>query len=130
MASTPKRVLIVDSNIDKPWGLCADFRRYIEFDVEVRRAPEGDLPGDWTRYSHVVLSGSKTSCLEESDWVLKLIELVRKRADLKHPLLGVCFGHQMLARAHGGLSVVRASQTPEIGWTAITQCNANPLFEG
>lgn len=50
-------------------------------------------------------------------WLLPEIEWLREADDLGVPVLGICFGGQLLARAHGG-SVARAPR-PEIGWTAI-----------
>jgi GMP synthase-like glutamine amidotransferase len=50
-------------------------------------------------------------------WVNDELALLR-RADAAHvPVLGICFGGQLLAVAHGG-SVVRADE-PEIGWGSI-----------
>lgn len=51
------------------------------------------------------------------NWLLPEIEWLREADDLGVPVLGICFGGQLLARAHGG-SVAR-SPRPEIGWTAI-----------
>ena len=50
-------------------------------------------------------------------WLLPEIEWLREADDLGIPVFGICFGGQLLARAHGG-SVARAPK-PEIGWTPI-----------
>ena len=50
-------------------------------------------------------------------WLLPEIEWLREADDLGIPVFGICFGGQLLARAHGG-SVARAAK-PEIGWTPI-----------
>lgn len=50
-------------------------------------------------------------------WLLPEIEWLREADDLGVPVFGICFGGQLLARAHGG-SVARAPK-PEIGWTSI-----------
>ena len=65
-------------------------------------------------------------------WLLPEIEWLREADDFGVPVLGICFGGQLLARAHGG-SVAR-SPRPEIGWAAIwTQApeivSAGPWFE-
>lgn len=52
-----------------------------------------------------------------SSWVGAEMQLVRDAAAAGIPLLGVCFGGQLLAQAFGG-SVSR-SETPEIGWYDI-----------
>ena len=47
-------------------------------------------------------------------WVGSETQLVRDAADAGVPLLGVCFGGQLLAQAFGGS--VQRSTVPEIGW--------------
>ena len=51
------------------------------------------------------------------NWLLPEIEWLREADDLGVPVFGICFGGQLLARAHGG-SVARGPR-PEIGWTSI-----------
>jgi GMP synthase-like glutamine amidotransferase len=51
------------------------------------------------------------------NWLLPEIEWLREADALGVPVFGICFGGQLLARAHGG-SVARAPK-PEIGWTSI-----------
>jgi GMP synthase-like glutamine amidotransferase len=51
------------------------------------------------------------------NWLLPEIEWLREADEFDIPVFGICFGGQLLARAHGG-SVARAPK-PEIGWTPI-----------
>lgn len=51
------------------------------------------------------------------NWLLPEVAWLREADELGVPVLGICFGGQLLARAHGG-SVARAPK-PEIGWTSI-----------
>lgn len=51
-------------------------------------------------------------------WIDGEIALLRKACHLGVPVLGICFGAQVLAAALGGS--VRAARRPEIGWTEIT----------
>ncbi len=51
-------------------------------------------------------------------WVQPEIELLRRADAAGIPVLGICFGGQLLALAHGG-EVGRAPY-PEIGWVEIT----------
>jgi GMP synthase-like glutamine amidotransferase len=50
-------------------------------------------------------------------WLLPEIEWLQQADRHGIPVFGICFGGQLLARAHGG-SVARAPR-PEIGWTAV-----------
>ena len=51
------------------------------------------------------------------NWLLPEIEWLREADEFGVPVFGICFGGQLLARAHGG-TVSRAPR-PEIGWTSI-----------
>lgn len=50
-------------------------------------------------------------------WLLPEMEWLRTADEVGVPVLGICFGGQLLARVHGG-SVARGPR-PEIGWTSI-----------
>jgi GMP synthase-like glutamine amidotransferase len=54
-------------------------------------------------------------------WVGSETQLVRDAADAGVPLLGVCFGGQLLAQAFGGS--VQRSTVPEIGWYDVESDN-------
>lgn len=49
-----------------------------------------------------VITGSPAMVTDNSDWILNLEQWVRERLETGLPLLGVCFGHQLIARALGG----------------------------
>lgn len=133
------RVLIIDNNIDPTsWG-SSDLRqsvrqvsKHFESGVTafVRRGPHEDLPVDVTRFDRVIVSGSKTSAMEAAPWISKLDDLIRRAIDSGTPLLGVCYGHQALARVLAGKGAVRKAATPEIGWTKIDVTDSSKLLDG
>lgn len=51
------------------------------------------------------------------NWLTPELELIRQAVTSNKPVLGICFGGQLVARAMGG-SVARGAH-PEIGWTTI-----------
>lgn len=128
------RILIVDSNIlRESWG-AADLRRYATAvagaTVEVRRAPQEDLPPSAGKYDRIVLSGSLTPASEDAPWIARLEEFIRSAVGERKPVLGVCYGHQIVARALGGKHLVRRGDRPEFGWARIEVVSETRLFKG
>lgn len=67
----------------------------------------------------VVLMGSPWSAYDPrvQGWVRPEIEFVRRHLDRGTPLLGICFGAQLMSAGLGG--VVSPSSRPEYGWGNI-----------
>jgi GMP synthase-like glutamine amidotransferase len=131
---TPLRVLIVDNARDlNCWGAKSYVRHCLAqtgITVEVRRAPERDLPHDLSKYDRFILTGSGTPAMEEAPWIEELWALIRKVVDRGQPLLGICYGHQAIARALGERAIVRRAEKPEFGWTRVECESENPLVAG
>jgi GMP synthase-like glutamine amidotransferase len=74
---------------------------------------------DPTRYDAVMLLGAPWSTYDAAVgcWVQPELELLRVADKAGVPVLGICFGGQMLATAHGG--GVHAAAAPEIGWHLV-----------
>ena len=51
----------------------------------------------------VVISGSRFGVYEEAPWMLELEHFIRALVDVRIPVFGICFGHQIIARAMGGI---------------------------
>lgn len=76
-----------------------------------------------------VLTGSSSSVTERAAWMLRTEEFLREVVAEGMPVLGICFGHQMLAQALGG-NVAKNPRGREIGTIAIERTGDDPLFEG
>ncbi len=71
-------------------------------------------------YDALVVMGAPWGAWDDASigsWLLPEIDWLRRADAAGIPVLGICFGGQLLARTHGG-SVGRAPR-PEIGWSLI-----------
>lgn len=85
---------------------------------------------DRHRPSGVIVTGSPLSVIDEAPWMLELGAELLRLGERGTPVLGVCFGHQLLARAAGGRVVVNP-RGREIGTVRVQLTAAgrrDPLF--
>ena len=92
------------------------------------RAADGRLPGPGERFTHLILTGSEASILEREPWVLAEADFVRESLNRDIPVLGSCYGHQLLALVLRGPAHVRRARRPEIGWCPIQVQAASRLL--
>ncbi|QFU09392.1 GMP synthase [glutamine-hydrolyzing] [Rhodobacteraceae bacterium THAF1] len=71
------------------------------FDWRVFRVHDGDIPDDPTTCDGWLVSGSRHGAYEDHDWIAPLETLIRSIHGTR-PLIGICFGHQIIAQALGG----------------------------
>ena len=76
-----------------------------------------------------VITGSSASVTERAPWMLRAEGLVRAIVASRAPLLGLCFGHQMIAQALGG-HVAKNPRGREIGTVRVERLGDDPLFAG
>ncbi len=71
---------------------------FVIWDVE-----EGELPERTDEVDGYIITGSKSSAYDDKPWIRNLEAFVRRLNEEKRKLLGICFGHQVVARALGGV---------------------------
>lgn len=103
-----------------------NFRREVDADLAEFVVSRGQLPPDFD-FDGVVISGSAASAYWDEPWIRETTDWVREAHDQEVPILGVCFGHQLLATALGG--TVEDMDDYEIGYREITH-QESPLFSG
>jgi GMP synthase-like glutamine amidotransferase len=125
----PKPLLLIDCYVDDP-GAEATFAPLVDGPLVTVRPTRGPWQADLDDISGVLISGSAASIVEPPPWVAGVEELACRAVDRELPMLGVCFGHQVIVRALYGARTVRRAATPELGWIDIDRHDHDPLFEG
>ncbi|MDA9909680.1 glutamine amidotransferase [Gammaproteobacteria bacterium] len=91
---------------------------------------EGQALPDLQSISSIVITGSPAMATEKLDWIEKSQHFILSAINAGIPVLGICFGHQLLAQAMGG-KVDWHPQGREIGTTLVnrsTESFDDPLF--
>ena len=104
-----------------------NFRRELDADLVEFDVNSGTLPPH-TDFDGLVVTGSRSSVYEDEAWIEPLVEYVAEAAADGVPILGVCYGHQVLAEALGGR--VAGMDSFELGYNTVEQVDDDPLFEG
>ncbi len=123
------RALILQHEEPTPPGHVTDWLAELEADVETVRIDVEDRDVDPTRYDLIVSLGSEFAAFDDSrSFVPREARLMRRAIDADVPVLGLCFGGQMLARVLGG-EVFRGAES-EIGWLPVRSTDTDLVPDG
>ena len=82
-----------------------------DFDFESFFVVQDQFPDDLSLCDGWLITGSKHGAYEAMPWIKKLHDFVVQCEHQNQPLVGICFGHQVIANALGGV----VKKAP-IGW--------------
>ncbi len=81
---------------------------FVTYDVE-----SGQYPDDLDEVDAYLITGSKSSVYDDKPWIPPLIAFVQEIAAQDKKIIGICFGHQLVAQALGG-----KTEKSDKGWGA------------
>jgi GMP synthase (glutamine-hydrolysing) len=92
---------------------------------------KGEKPRHPSEYIAAIITGSHSNIDEKNQWTKQLKDWIITARYSNIPVLGICFGHQVIAEALGG-KVEKSAKGINIGYEKITLTpagNEDPLFK-
>jgi GMP synthase (glutamine-hydrolysing) len=104
----------------------------LEIGLEVINAEQGEILPDPENCAGVVVTGSHTMVTDNLPWSVTLEKWLAQLLNSSTPILGICYGHQLLAQAGGG-EVGYHPKGKEVGTVRVgllPDASTDPIFEG
>ena len=130
---------LIDASLGTPHAQ-RNFEREVDATLTVYNANEGTIPppigdpspvrtqsGTIASFDGVIISGSQSSVYDERPWIHELSRWVEGAIADGLPVLGVCWGHQLLAQILGG--TVKGGSY-ELGYVTVDQEATDPIWDG
>jgi GMP synthase (glutamine-hydrolysing) len=99
--------------------------------LAVARVYEGEEPPAPSEVGGVVVTGSSAMVTDRAPWSERAATWLARAVSTGTPVLGICFGHQLLAHALGGC-VGKNPRAPEVGTVEVRldpgAASSDPLF--
>jgi GMP synthase-like glutamine amidotransferase len=123
------RTLILQHEAATPPGFIREWLEEQGATVEVLRIDEESPELDPREYDLIISLGSEFAAYDDTKpFVPREGRLLRQAAEADVPILGVCFGGQLLARVLGG-QVFRGERS-EVGWLPVRTLDPQLVTEG
>ncbi|MFZ5790551.1 MAG: type 1 glutamine amidotransferase [Pseudomonadota bacterium] len=111
------KILIIQNEPLSPSGIVGERIAARDADADIRLPHQGDaLPGTADGYAGCVVLGGPQHAMDDARWpaLADVVETIREFHREGRPLLGICLGSQLMARAFG--APVRRHTHLEIGF--------------
>ena len=102
--------LLANSLATKPYN-------NLEFDHQSYSVIKGEFPNDKDVFDAYFITGSRPSAYESLAWISELEAHIRRLHHQQQTIIGLCFGHQIIAQALGG-TVAKHDRGGNIGLQA------------
>src|SRR5256714_6657561 len=123
------RAMIVQHEEPTPPGLVSDWLNQRGATIDVVRIDLDDRVPDPRDYQLIVSLGSEFAAFDDSiPFIQREIQLLHEAAAHDVPVLGLCFGGQLMARALGGKSF--RAERAEIGWLPLRTDDPQLIADG
>jgi GMP synthase-like glutamine amidotransferase len=123
------RALVVEHERATPGGLIYHWLEDYDADVEDLRIDVDEREVDPAAYDLIIPLGSEFAAYDDSvPWIEREKRLLQRAADADVPVLGICFGGQLLARVLGGRCF--RAEGAEIGWLPVRSSDTELIPEG
>ena len=104
-------ILLTDHVMDEfqiRHGDMSDFYKFIFNEVDptislkIFDVVKNEYPEEINECAGYLITGSRESVYDQIDWIETLKKFIFKLHTKKKPLIGICFGHQLIAQVLGG----------------------------
>jgi GMP synthase-like glutamine amidotransferase len=118
-----QKILFLLNGPSRDTALIGTHFEIANLDVDYYWAYNDEFPDRLDRYSAVFLSGSPHGAYDDVEFIHKEHDLVRTVASRGLPILGVCYGSQLLASALCGFGQVFRRSSCDVGYHNLSRSN-------